>query len=243
MTKGGKLTIITCNAALGPEHAELHAGVAPGDCVLLTLTDTGCGMDQATKMRLFEPFFTTKEIGKGTGLGLATVYGIVKQSGGHIEVESELGKGAAFTIYLPRVDEKNLGEKSAPGLKKSPMGQETVLLVEDDAIVRNLAETSLERCGYRVLVAKDGHDALRMAGEHEGPIHLLISDVVMPGMGGRAVAEGMKTLRPEMKILYISGYPTDEVVRQGILEATTPFLPKPFKPVQLARKVREVLDA
>jgi two-component system, cell cycle sensor histidine kinase and response regulator CckA len=240
MTKGGKLTLTTSNVAPGPKNAELPGGV---DYVLLSLTDTGCGMDPATKTRLFEPFFTTKEIGKGTGLGLATVYGIVKQAGGHIEVESELGKGATFSIYLPRVHEKNQGEQSASGLHKSPMGQETILLVEDDEIVRNLAEMSLERCGYRLLVAKDGKDALRLAGEHKGPIHLLVSDVVMPGMGGRAVAEDMKTLRPDIKILYVSGYPTDEVVRQGILEATMPFLQKPFKPVQLARKVREVLDA
>jgi two-component system cell cycle sensor histidine kinase/response regulator CckA len=242
MAKGGTLTITTGNVTFGPEHAELPPGVAAGDYILLTMTDTGCGMDQATKLRLFEPFFTTKEIGKGTGLGLATVYGIVNQAGGHIEVESELGKGTTFTISLPRVNEKNLAEMSAPGLRKSPMGQETVLLVEDDDSVRNLAATSLERCGYRVLVSRNGQDALGIAREHEGPIHLLVSDVVMPGMGGRAVAEGMKTLRPDMKILYVSGYPTDEVVRQGILEATTPFLQKPFKPVQLARKVREVLD-
>jgi PAS domain S-box-containing protein len=239
MSNGGKLTIATRNVALGPGHAEQ----SPGNHVSLTLTDTGCGMDQATKQRLFEPFFTTKEIGKGTGLGLATVYGIINQSGGHIEVESEVGKGAAFTIYLPRLNDENAAEKSAPGLSKSPMGRETVLLVEDDAIVRSLAEASLEKCGYRVLVAKDGEDALRTAREHNGPIHLLVSDVVMPGMGGRAVAEGVKTLRPDMKILFVSGYPTDEVVRRGILEATMPFLQKPFKPVQLARKVREVLDA
>jgi PAS domain S-box-containing protein len=239
MSNGGKLTIATRNVVLGSEHAEQP----PGNYVALTLTDTGCGMDQATKLRLFEPFFTTKEIGKGTGLGLATVYGIVKQSGGHIEVESELGKGAAFTIHLPRVNDENAAEKSAPGLRKSPMGRETVLLVEDDAIVRSLAEVSLEKCGYRVLVAKDGEEALRTAREHDGPIHLLVSDVVMPGMGGRAVAEGVKTLRPDMKILFVSGYPTDEVVRRGILQATMPFLQKPFKPVQLARKVREVLDA
>ena len=240
MPEGGKLSITTLNVARRKD--EVRPNVAPGEYILLTMSDTGYGMDQATQKQLFEPFFTTKNIGKGTGLGLATVYGIVEQAGGHIEVASEPGKGATFTIYLPRVYEDDLASKSAAGLHKSPMGTETVLLVEDDDIVRNLAETSLAKCGYRVLAARDGTNALRLATEHQGPIHLLVSDVVMSGMGGRAVAEAVKPLRPSIKVLFVSGYPTDEVVRQGILQATMPFLQKPFKPVHLVRKVREVLD-
>ena len=231
MPTGGKLTIETANV----EHDGRR-------CVMLAVTDTGIGMDEATKARIFEPFFTTKEAGKGTGLGLATVYGIVNQSGGFIWVYSEPGNGTSFKIYLPRVDAPAEGVTSAGGVSV-PRGIETVLLVEDAAAVRAVAKQVLERQGYRVLEAPDGQAALRVAQEHRGPIHLLLTDVVMPVLSGRRLAEELTRLRPDTKVLYASGYTDDSVVRHGILESGTAYLQKPFTPDSLARKVREVLDA
>jgi CheY-like chemotaxis protein len=199
-------------------------------------------MDEATKARIFEPFFTTKEAGKGTGLGLAMVYGTVKQSGGHIEVYSELGRGTTFKIYLPRLAEPVPSAAPAPAPAPVPGGSETVLLVEDQDEVRALARAALEASGYQVLEARNGPEALALAQQHTGPLHLVITDVVMPKMSGRQVAEQLAVLCPGIKVLYCSGYTDETVVRHGV-PAGTVFLQKPFTPATLARKVREVLDA
>src|SRR6266850_1965707 len=225
-----------------PEYALEREAAAVGRFVMLAVSDTGVGMDEATKARIFEPFFTTKEAGKGTGLGLATVYGIVNQSGGFIWVYSEPGNGTSFKIYLPRIDAPVEGVKTA-GSVSVPRGTETVLLVEDAAAVRAVAKQVLERQGYTVLQAPDGELALHVAHKHRGPIHLLLTDVVMPVLGGRRLAEQLALVRPDMKVLYASGYTDDSIVRHGILEAGIAYLQKPFTPDSLARKVREVLDA
>ena len=241
MPTGGRLTIETRNVELDDEHVRAHPGARPGPHVLLAISDTGSGMTDEVKARIFEPFFTTKALGRGTGLGLATVYGIVTQSGGHIAVDSEVGVGTTFNLYLPRVESSEAGPKVAGALSARP-GAETVLLVEDDPGVRALNRRILERCGYTVLEASDGDEAVRAAAGHAGPIHLLLTDVVMPGDGGRVVAERLVELRPELKVLYASGYTDDAVVRHGILSETMNFLQKPFTPAALAHVVREVLD-
>jgi len=241
MPTGGKLTIETANVEHDPAYARAREGAAVSRFVMLAVTDTGVGMDEATKARIFEPFFTTKEAGKGTGLGLATVYGIVNQSGGFIWVYSEPGNGTSFKIYLPRVDAPAEGVKAA-GSVSVPRGTETVLLVEDAAAVRAVAKQVLQRQGYTVLEAPHGEAALHLAQKHRGPIHLLLTDVVMPVLSGRRLAEQLAPLRPDMKVLYASGYTDDSVVRHGILESGTAYLQKPFTPDSLARKVREVLD-
>src|SRR5262249_8331382 len=206
------------------------------------VSDTGCGMDENTKARVFEPFFTTKGPGKGTGMGLATVYGIVKQSGGHICVYSEPGQGATFKIYLPMVQERLSSGRSHHGIRPAPDGAETILLVEDDDGVRIITRFTLQMHGYTVLEAGNGREAIRLCEGHGGPIHLLLADVVLPDMGGRQVAEKIATMRPRIKVLYLSGYTDDTVVRRGVLAAETAFLQKPFTPITLAQKVREVLD-
>jgi CheY-like chemotaxis protein len=209
---------------------------------MLAVTDTGVGMDEQTQARIFEPFFTTKEMGKGTGLGLATVYGIVKQSGGFIWVYSEPGHGTTFKVYLPRVEE--LQEPLAtPGPPRVMGGVETILLAEDADAVRAVARQVLARLGYTVLEASDGMSALRLAETHRGPIHLLLTDVVMPEIGGRMLAEQLRGQRPGLKVLYSSGYTADAVVRHGMLGPGIAFLQKPFTPEVLARKVRDVLDS
>ena len=242
MPQGGRLTIATANVMLTEEYAERHHRLPPGHYVLLAVSDTGVGMDAATQKHLFEPFFTTKEVGKGTGLGLATVYGIVKQSGGYIWVYSEQGHGTTVKVYLPRVAgaaEPLPAAEAAPELRR---GTETVLLVEDAAPVRTLARKSLESCGYRVLDAADGRAALELSAGHAGGIDILVTDVVMPGMSGRELAERLAPLRPGMRVLYTSGYTDDAMVHQGVLRSGVAFLQKPFVPESLARKVREVLD-
>jgi PAS domain S-box-containing protein len=241
MPHGGKLTIETANVELDENYARTHAEVVPGRYVLLAVSDTGHGMDADTQARIFEPFFTTKELGKGTGLGLSTVFGIVKQSGGHIWLYSEPGQGATFKIYLPRVDEDATptGEIEAAS---SLNGLETILLVEDDEMVREFALAALQSYGYTVLAASSAATALELSRQHVGSISLVVTDVVMPGINGRNLGEQLTQLRPEMKVLYISGYTDNAIVHHGVLDAETAFLQKPFTPVALARKVREVLD-
>ena len=243
MPKGGMLAIETANVELDENYAGRHIAVQPGRYVMLAVSDTGKGMDAEEQARIFEPFFTTKEQGKGTGLGLSTVYGIVKQSGGNIWVYSELGLGTTFKVYLPRVDQDV--EQVEPGAAQTllPQGTETVLLVEDEEMIRQAAREILEVNGYRVLEASSGKEALVICRMHEGPIDIMLTDVVMPQMGGRELAERLKPLRPAMKVLYMSGYTDDAIAHHGVLEAGTAFLEKPFSARALAQRVREVLNA
>ncbi len=242
MTEGGKLTIETVNVSLDAEYSGQHASAVPGPYVMLVVTDTGVGMSEATQKRIFEPFFTTKELGKGTGLGLSTVYGIVKQSGGYIWVYSETGMGTAFKIYLPRVDESAEEYRRSSGAEYSLQGNETILLAEDEEMVRKLASQVLKMYGYKVLESANGGGALSICEHHTGPIDLVITDVVMPEMSGREVAERVSLLRPEMKVLFMSGYTDNAIVHQGILDPKANFIQKPFSPTSLALKVRQVLD-
>jgi two-component system, cell cycle sensor histidine kinase and response regulator CckA len=241
MPTGGRVTIETAETWLDQSYAGKHVPVVPRHYVRLTVSDNGTGMDAATKQRIFEPFFTTKEVGKGTGLGLSTVYGIVKQSEGYICVSGELGRGTTFKVYLPRVDQP-IDNDSASSVEV-PRGDETVLLVEDEEQLRSLTREILEEYGYQVLEAANGHEGLRICEEFSGRIDLMITDVVMPLMSGRELAELVIILRPEIKVVYMSGYTNDSVVRHGVLEDQVVFLHKPFTAVTLAEKVREVLDA
>jgi signal transduction histidine kinase/FixJ family two-component response regulator len=243
MPQGGNLTIETRNTYLDELYAQTHVEVQPGHYVMLAVSDTGCGMDATTQARIFEPFFTTKGPDRGTGLGLATVFGIVKQSEGHIWVYSEPGQGTCFKIFLRcHIQPTNPKGKSVLGSPQSPKGQETVLLVEDEDGVRGLARHVLEEQGYTVLEASRGAEALRLCQEHPATIDVLVTDVVMPEMSGRQLAERLAQIRPGLKVLYMSGYTTDAVVRHGVLEAEKAFLQKPFSSNALACKVREVLD-
>jgi two-component system, cell cycle sensor histidine kinase and response regulator CckA len=243
MPSGGRLTIETSNVDLDRSYAAKHpGGMEPGPYVMLTVSDNGCGMDAKTKARIFEPFFTTKEQGKGTGLGLATVYGVVKQSGGFIWVYSEVGRGTTFKIHLPQVTsqvEKAVAENIS---SRSAAGTETILFVEDEESVRELVRDYLTTAGYHMLEASDGVRALEVAAAHKGPIHMLITDVVMPRLSGREVATQIAEQRRDVKVLYISGYTDDSVFRHGVLEGGVAFLQKPFNLKVLAQKIREVLD-
>jgi PAS domain S-box-containing protein len=243
MPKGGRLMIETSNVEFDASVSHSPAVVAPGKYVMLAVTDNGCGMDTKTQAHIFEPFFTTKEKGKGTGLGLATVYGVVKQSGGYVWVYSEPGHGTTFKIYLPRIEDETAsgGRDRSPAAAALPRGSEVILLVEDEAGVRELAREYLEMSGYTVIVAPDGHTAVELAAMHAGTIHLLMTDMVMPGIGGRELAERVLAVRPEIKILYMSGYTDQAVVQQGILGTDAPLLQKPFTLATLTMKLREIL--
>jgi hypothetical protein len=241
MPDGGKLTIETAVTHLDENYARMHLGVQPGDYVLIAVSDTGHGMDAETRRHIFEPFFTTKEQGKGTGLGLATVYGAVKQSGGDIWVYSELGRGTTFKIYFPRVDEApTSGDRVYSPVSRQ--GVETILLVEDEKGVRELIAEMLKRQGYRILKAAGPVEALEVSRRYEGTIHMLLTDVIMPHMSGRQLAGQLLPARPGMKVLYVSGYTENAIVHHGVLEAEVEFLAKPFSHHALAEKVRDVLD-
>jgi CheY-like chemotaxis protein len=241
MPRGGRFTLKTSNAELDPGYfQERGLAAAPGSYVVLSVSDTGVGMDKDTLSRIYEPFFTTKEREKGTGMGLATVYGIVKQAGGHVFAYSEPGLGATFRVYLPRVYKER--QEPAMTRKPEPKGSETILVVEDDEAVRRLAVRSLERFGYAVLDAPNGEAAVETLAGYEGEIHLVLTDVVMPRMGGRELAEKAKEIRPGLKVVFMSGYIDDTVFRQGIIEKGANFIEKPFSPTDLANKIREVLD-
>lgn len=242
MPNGGKLTIETREVDLDETFAQTHPTIEPGEYLMLAVSDTGCGMTQDVLTHIFEPFFTTKGPGKGTGLGLATVYGIVRQSGGQISVYSEIDIGTTFKIYLPRTDESGAISRGQVGPLSMPSGTETVLLVEDEHAVRALSRFILQECGYTVLEAGDGDEALQISADYTGTIDILVTDVVLPGTGGRNLAENLTGTRPEIKVLYMSGYTDDAVIRHGVLHADTAFLQKPFTPSALANKVREVLD-
>ena len=241
MPLGGSLSIETAVVDLHPEESGHHS-VPAGRYVTLAVTDTGIGMDEATRARIFEPFFTTKESGKGTGLGLSIVYGIVKQNAGEITVHSEPSRGTTFTIYLPAVSGQAVPIERVSDLDVPAAGGATILLVEDDEAIRDLTRTMLHRERYTVLEAGGPAEALRVAGAYQGPIHLLLTDVVMPGATGIDLSRELLAIRPEVRVLYMSGYTDTSVVQQGILTADTPFLQKPFTGERLRRKVREVLS-
>jgi PAS domain S-box-containing protein len=240
MPEGGKLDIETKNVEFASDNTAISPDTTPGRYVLVSVTDTGLGMDETTQLHIFEPFFTTKEAGKGTGLGLSTVYGIIRQSGGWIDVSSQVGSGTAFKLYLPRIDAGPMPERnetSAPTLG----GSGTILLVEDQEAVRTLTKAVLRQYGYQVIEAFDGEEAIAVASRFSGQIHLLLTDVILPGMNGKQVSERLKGLRPDMKVLFMSGYAADVIAHRGALDRGVALLRKPFSPEQLAAKVRDVL--
>ncbi len=243
MPRGGKLTIETQNVDLDEDYARLHPGSATGPHVMLAVSDDGTGMDAATLQRIFEPFFTTKGLGKGTGLGLATVYGIVAQGGGSISVYSELGRGTTFKVYFPRADGTNATPAPERRATLATGGTETILLAEDEPQLRALLAVVLQRAGYQVLAAASPDEAVRASEQHSGPVDLLLTDVVMPGMNGRQLAERLQPARPAMKVLYMSGYTTNVVIHHGVLDEGVAFLQKPVTPDVVLRRVREVLGS
>ena len=243
MPDGGRLTIETADIVLDEEYAREYPYVTPGRYVMLAVTDTGVGIDAATRKRLFEPFFTTKPKGKGTGLGLATVYGVAKQSGGHINVNSEVGHGTMFKVFLPCTDEAEGVGEAGPEDQRPLRGHETILLVEDEAVVRKFAHRVLESYGYTVHASADPRQAIEFANARAGTIDLIVTDVVLPEMNGRTMATLLLQQHPESKVLYISGYADQAIVHHGVLDEGTCFLPKPFTAEALARSVREVLQA
>ena len=244
MPQGGRVTVECGNISLSRRDVDERLEVKAGEYVLLAVTDSGIGMSAEVQSHLFEPFFTTKELGKGTGLGLATCHGIVKQSGGHIAVASELGRGTTFKVYLPRVHDETDALPIRDDSSVLPRGTETLLVVEDEPVLRELSSFVLRECGYLVLEAIDGRDALRVARENQGPaIDLLVTDVIMPEIGGKELAEKLRAEFPATKILFCSGYTEDSIIHHGVVDEGIAFLQKPYTPTFLARKVREVLDA
>jgi len=241
MPEGGRLTLETADTVLDEAYAQRHLEVRPGRYVMLAVHDTGCGMDEDTLSKIFEPFFTTRHQERASGLGLSTVYGIVKQSGGHIAVESEPWKGSSFRIYLPRGEEPKEGSGTRPAPFPTLRGSESILLVEDDISVRNIVREVLQRNGYNVLEASNPGDAILISEQHTGLIHLMLTDVVMPRMSAPELTERLAPWHPEMKVLYMSGYTDSDILRQGVLETERPFLQKPFSPETLLRAVRDVL--
>ncbi|MDB5050911.1 MAG: Histidine kinase [Fibrobacteres bacterium] len=243
MPNGGDITIMTRNSGLDAEYLARHPGTTLNDFVMLSVRDLGIGMDADVKARIFDPFFTTKEFGKGTGMGLATVHGIVEQSGGHIEVESSPGKGSTFRIYLPRTEKEEERPIIAPAVDNiGGKGSETVLLAEDEAMVSTVIRKALEMFGYTVLEAENGSVALTLCQTHEGPIDVLLTDLMMPSMNGRELAQSFIRLRPEGSVLFMSGYTDDIIAQQGMIEEGDRFIQKPFSPARLAKAVREVLE-
>jgi PAS domain S-box-containing protein len=242
MPKGGTLTIETANVELDESYSGRHLATKPGPYVQIAVSDNGGGMDEATQARLFEPFFTTKAVGRGTGLGLSTVFGIVKQSGGNLDVYSVPDRGTSVKVYLPRIDQPAVVEAESTR-KAAASGSETVLLVEDDEMVRSLVREALVRTGYKVMDTSDPLEARRLSGSYRGMIHLLITDVVMPKVSGRELAEELRARRGGMKVLYMSGYTDNAIVNTGILQKEVAFLQKPFTPAALTQKVREVLES
>jgi len=243
MSTGGRLLVETKNVELDSEAADSFPGLHSGRYAMVAVSDTGSGMDAATQAQLFEPFFTTKEKGKGTGLGLSTVYGIVKQSGGTVTVYSEVGKGSTFKVYLPRTDAERAPAPVEPIPEHALQGSETVLLVEDDAMLRSLTRRVLEESGYTVLEASSGKEALAVGERHTGPIHAMLTDVVMPRMSGAALSKRLVKLHPETKVIYMSGYTDEAIVRQGVLDPSVVFVQKPYSPAGLLRKLRGALDS
>jgi CheY-like chemotaxis protein len=242
MPRGGKLTVETANVELDDAYAHEHVGAKPGSYVMLAVSDTGTGMTPQVRQRIFEPFFTTKELGKGTGLGLSTVYGIVKQSEGYIWVYSEVAVGTSFKVYLPRVDAPADASHANQPSRSAYRGTETVLLVEDEDGVRALVRQVLHKHGYTVLEARHGGEALLHCERHKGNIELLLTDVILEQMSGTELAARLASVRPDMKVLYISGYTDDAIVHHGVLNQGTHFLQKPFTTESLAKKIRQVLE-
>jgi PAS domain S-box-containing protein len=240
MPDGGRLEVETANVDIGENDGGNGHDAVPGRYALMTVTDTGRGMDETVRQQVFEPFFTTKEFGKGTGLGLSTVYGIIRQSGGWIDVRSEVGVGTSFRVYLPRIDGRPLPERQETGAS-TETGSETILLVEDQPAVRSFTSAALERYGYRVIEASGGEEAIAVAGRHEGRIHLLLTDVVLPGMNGKELSDRLKAVRPDLKVLFTSGYTADVIAHRGVLDHGLSFLHKPYSLDELAAKVREIL--
>jgi CheY-like chemotaxis protein len=243
MPNGGKLTLETANVSFDAESVDRYPELKPGDYVMLAISDTGTGMSETVRARVFDPFFSTKAVGDGTGLGLATCYGIIKQSGGHISVYSEPGRGTTFKIYLPQVETRaEISVQRVAGLDL-PHGTETILLVEDDQALREMAATLLRRLGYTVFAAGNGVEALSLKHERStGHIDLLFTDVVMPHMSGKELADRVRALYPHTKILFTSAYTENAIVHQGVLDKGVALLQKPFTPAALANKVREVLN-